>query len=866
MNKVNNLISSFYIRECRKVRFRAEGPRCHLQEISAFVVRMRKEKKFSPKLFKISFCLLLFFCTFFTYAQTSSSIKGKVTDTEGKPIAFANVGLLSTGKGNPTNQDGTYLIENIKPGAYTLQVAFVGYKTQQRKIELKPGETLELNFVLEERATELQSVEVTGRQETRYDNDVSFAATKIASNIQDIPQAISYVTKEVMADRQAFRVNDVVKNISGVNQFSYYNDFSIRGFRAGGNGSLINGLRAVRLFGPQTLTSYLERVEVIKGPASAVFGNANPGGTMNRVTKKPLDTERKALSFTTGSFNTFRSTFDFTGPLNESKTLLYRLNLAYENSGDFRVLQGFKSTVIAPSVSFLPTPKTRLNFDMVLQSFDAKLDRGQPIFGATAGSSLSSTPISFAIGQTNDYHRNDANFATLSLSHQFSDNISFNASYMRYFWEEDLVEHRTSNRYAIDGNGKPIPHLMGMIVINRQRKYISDNLSSYFSIKANTGELEHRIVAGYDYIQQHQPQGSSSQGIAGGYLLKNGGISNPNFGRGKLNVDQFKKDAKGNFVPNVPHFNMKNPRYIVARLGEYVFTDRVWPSSKYFTYGVYVQDQIKIGKLQALLGLRHESYNDLVNYERPNEQKITQSKLLPRVGLVYTFIPAINLYGTYTESFQPQRAAQMNPRSGGPFDPLSAYMVEGGAKGVFFNKRLAVNLATYYIENNNILVNALDPNNPDLLRQRGQEQSRGIELDVNGSITPNFSLTANYAYNNAIISQSDKKSEIGRNKENAPLHSGGFFANYRFNSGALDGLNFNLGANFVTERNTFDKRLQLPSYTIVDMGASYKVNKVKLAFTLNNVFDKTHWVGGYSFVRLFPGTPRNYLLSVSYTF
>ena len=265
--------------------------------------------------------------------------------------------------------------------------------------------------------------------------------------------------------------------------------------------------------------------------------------------------------------------------------------------------------------------------------------------------------------------------------------------------------------------------------------------------------------------------------------------------------------------------------------------------------------------------MRQELYTDVLNFDRDNEEQVEQSKLLPRLGLVYAIRPNINLYGTYTESFQPQGASVVNdPLQGGPFDPMSAYMIEGGAKGEFFNKRLAANVAVYYIENNNILVNANDPGNPDLLEQRGQEQSRGFEIDINGAIGSDLSITANYAYNVAEISESDNEDDIGLTKENAPRHSGGLFANYGFSGDFLSGLNLNIGTNFVTERNTFARELQLPGYMVWDVGASYKVNRVKLAFTLNNVFDETHWVGGYNFVRLFPGAPRNYLLSVSYTF
>jgi iron complex outermembrane receptor protein len=444
------------------------------------------------KQFIISMILLTGISTNSAFSQTGT-LHVTITDYEKKPLQYVNV-ILSTGEGKVTNKLGEYSIENVNPGVCTIRISSMGYETETKQVSIIPSQTLQVNFQLKEQVLELQSVEIIGSRATTYDNKTSFAATKVATLVKDIPQAISYITKEVMSDRLSYRINDVVKNISSVNQFSFYNDYTIRGFRS--QQETINGLRVVGLFGPQILTPTLERVEVIKGPASAILGNGNPGGTMNRVTKNPLTTEKKAISFTTGSFNIFRSTLDFTGPLNESKTLLYRLNVAYENSDDFRDLQEFKSIVIAPSVSFIPSSKTRLNFDLVLQKFDGKLDSGQPIFGASSGTNLNSTPISFAIGQTNDYQRSDANFATISLSHKFSENITFNTSYMKYLFDEDLIEHRTSNAFAINGSGMPIPTLMNMQVLNRQREFISDNVSSYFTLKANSGSLEHSILVG----------------------------------------------------------------------------------------------------------------------------------------------------------------------------------------------------------------------------------------------------------------------------------------------------------------------------------------------------------------------------------
>ncbi len=791
-------------------------------------------------------------------AQTGS-VEGEISNKNGESLPYINIMVKGTTLGTASDEMGKFLLSSIPEGNQTLVFSSIGLKTQEYPVLIAANETVSVKVTMAESGVELQGVEIIGRRETGYDTKVSFAATKTATLVKDVPQAISYVTKEVMDDRQAYRVNDVVKNISGINQFSYYNDYTIRGFRS--QQELINGLRVIGLFGPQILVTNLERVEVIKGPASAMFGNSNPGGTMNRVTKKPLFEDRKAINFTTGSFNTLRTTLDFTGPLNESKTLLYRLNLAYENSDSFRDIQEFKSTVIAPSITFLPTDKTRLNFDLVITQYDGKLDRGQPIFGAAAGTDLNSTPISFAIGAANDFHETEDLFGTLSLTHQFTDNFSFNAAYMRYGFQEDLFEHRTSNRFAVDGNGNQIPTLMGMRISAREQQRINDNLSAFFIWETQTGQVQHKILAGYDYIQSERPVGGGSIFTSSGaiYRTVDGGLDtyDPD------DAGRFILDGDGNPVPNIPHFNLEDPTYLLGFPSDYILGRVELSPQRFYTNGIYIQDQIKWKKLQVLLGLRQEYYTDLLNYEQADEQEIKQDKLLPRLGVVYSVNENINVYGTYTESFQPQNAQNLLPENGGPFDPLSANMIEFGAKGTFLNNRLSINVAAYKIENKNRIITDI---NTGLPTQRGAEESKGIEIDLYGQLSDNLSITANYANNNAIITESDDLAEIGRAKENAPANSGGLFANYKFIGGDLDGLNFNVGTNFVSSRNTFEEGLVLPEYNVWDLGFGYRVNKVRLALNINNVFNKTHWVGGYSYVRLFPGEPRNYLLTVGYTF
>lgn len=809
--------------------------------------------------------LLLFSLCPYSYAQTSSGIRGKIMEaSSGNPLPAVNVGLVGTSYGATTDVQGEFHISHVEPGSYQLAISSVGYEKQIQPITVAAGQTLEVSFSLQSSSTQLQEVEIIGRKETTYQNEISYVASKTATALKDVPQAVSYVTKEVIQDQQAFRTSETVKNISGVNQFSGYDDFTLRGFRMGDN-QLINGLRVTGGFWNAPLISNLERVEVIKGPASALFGNTDPGGTINRVTKKPLDVSRKSVSFSTGSFQTLRATSDFTGPMNEDASLLYRLNLAYQSSETFRDLQEKTDVLVAPSVSFLPNDKTRVNFDFVYSATLGKLDRGQPIFGATAGTDLNSTPISFAIGQANDFHNEKNFYLTTSVTHELTNNISLNASYLKYGYEEDLLEHRTSNNFAVDGDGNQIPTLMEMQTIRRERKSYNDNLTTYLTFELTTGALMHKLLAGYDFIQQTVPLGGASENARGYRNASNTGVINT---YNPENKDQYLLDAEGNPVPNVPHFDLVNPSYTIGNTSNYFTTSTPVVPTLYYSHGIYAQDQISWRKLQILLGLRQEFYRDYLNYKQDEEEQVNQQALIPRLGVVYTLTPQINAYATYVEGFQPQSAGVIGSPDlfGGPFDPLTSQMIEFGAKSGWFSDRLTTNLAFYRIEQNNILINANDTANPDLLEQRGQEVAKGIELDVIGNILPNFSVLANYAYNHTEITESDNEELLGQAKENAPAHQGGFWARYTIGSGNLQGIGFALGGNFVTERRTLHVDLTLPGYTVFDAAVYYEVNKFKIAANFNNVLDKTHWVGGYSYTRLYPGAPRNFLVNVAYTF
>jgi len=803
-------------------------------------------------------------------AQEVVTINGKVTDESGEVIPGVNVYADHGNEKTITDQKGNFNL-SVSKTTSTIKFSYVGYITTSRNINLN-RDKITFNVSLSPTKSDLQQVEITGRKEKTYKNTATFIGSKSEILLKDLPQSVSYASKELIADQGAVRVGEVVKNFSGVNQFTFYDDITIRGFRinGGSNTQLINGMRTSTGFWKQPLANYLERVEVLKGPSSALYGNASPGGVINRVTKKPLAETRKSLSLSMGSYNTFRALADVTGPANKDSTLLYRLNFGYEDANSFRDLQFDKNVVIAPSLTFLPSKNTSLNFDLVYNDSKSRLDRGQSVFG---NGNLYSTPQSTSLNTGNDRLNEKTYNVALSLNHRFSDNFNFTASYMKTGYSEDLYEHRSANDYVYNASGVTNTNLVAMQIFNRIRKRYIDNFSGFINYKLKTGKIEQTIVAGYDFASEKLPVGASQLTALSYRNAANTGSLNfvkADYDKDPTNYIKRFLVVNNLLVPNVPSFNL-NDVMGSQRMqddSKNFFTQAAYDPTYYFLHAGYVQDNIKFGKLQALIGLRYEYYTDFANYLKPTEAKAHSKALLPRFGLVYSATQNINLYGTYVMGYTPQTASAIsNPNAGGPFDPLKSNMIEFGAKTSWLDDHLTASAAIYQIKQTNVLYPANVEGQPDLLRAVGEERSRGIEFDVIGRIIPQLSILASYSYNQAMITDSPVASEVGIQKPNAPHHTANIWAKYNFNDGILKGLGIGAGSNYVDSRIlSLNFNQTIPSYTLFNAALYYNVGKVQVQFNMNNITNKVHWVGGYDYLRLFPGTPSNYLFTLGYTF
>ncbi len=797
----------------------------------------------------------------------AQTITGTVADAHtGGAVAGATIRLLNTQTGTATDSAGRFILA----GQGTLHVSFIGY----RSVNVKAGNRA-LTIQLVPTATNLQTVEVVGRVAKDYNSEYSFSATKIAALTKDIPQSIGTVTKELIADRQAFQLADAVKIVSGVIPSSFYNQYAIRGISQNEEGQIINGMRTRQYYFLQPLTTNIERVEVIKGPATASFSSVDPGGSINLVTKKPLAVNRRDVSLSVGSFSTIRGTLDFTGPLNDNKTLLYRVNGAYQEAKSYRDLVRNNSFLFSPSFTYLPSDKTALNAELIVSNMAGNLDRGQPIFGAVAGATnLNSTPLSLNLGAANDFFNSKELIITGNLAHRFSDHISFNATYMKQTWTEDLQEHRTTNAFAVDLTGKPVTSLAAMQFVQRKQSWNIDNLSSYFNVSGSTGPIGHKLVLGYD-LHRWQKLKGGGQNAARGFLLKDGSVAGTFVG---TNAPNYQTQTVGGVTiprPNVAHFDLANPNYTIRNVNDYTLNVRTaLQPALTTTDAVYIQEQLKWNKLTLLLGLRQEWFEDITNYEAPNPIVVNKSALLPRLGITYAVNPNVNVYGTYLRGYQPQsNTVTLLPvaaPAGSTFDPLESDLKEVGVKADLFGGRFRITSAIYEINQRNLLMNANDPANPDLLVTRGAERSRGFEIDAAGYITPNWQVNASYSYIDAIIVNDRETTLIGTRKQNTPVNSANGWTRYNFASNsALADLGIGLGFQHSGSKIPwFTRAFEVPAYTTLDMALYYTPaqSNVQVALNINNLTNQTYWVGAQTYFRLFPGAPRNTMLTLTYRF
>ncbi len=763
--------------------------------------------------------------------KNTGSITGRITAADGSP-ANVTVELKRLKKITVTDNKGNFKLQNLPALHDTLVITSVESKTYSQSIILLKEQAADLGEIrLAFNIGQLEDVEVKGRIAHSYKSDYSFLGTKTQTAVLDIPQSISSITKEVIQDKMEFTLKDAADEAAGVNQYSGYDEYTMRGFKAE-NARMINGLRGYNTTFTSPMLVNVERIEVIKGPSAALYGNCDPGGTINLVTKKPLANNEGEINVSGGSWDHFRAEGDISGPLNKNKTFLYRFNAGFDNTHSFRDLFYAKSYELAPSFSFIPNDRIQLNVDFSISHINTILDRGQPGFRNDA--TLKSTPISLTVSQPGDFLHETDIASNLLFSYKINKHISFNSGYLNYITQQNVAEHGVHSYIT--------PDSVNLYYSNWNYHTVTHTFTDYFTFRFNTGKFSHQMLVGYDYI-------TSSVNLNQQYY------------------EQANQFGTGSGI--VGTFSLKNPKNIARAVNQYQSSDfdsdaTNVDGSVYHTQGIYIQEQISYNKWKLLLGLREAMYATGDDDDTTHHTK--ENILLPRIGLVYKIRPDVSIYGTYNRGFDPFEVSTSTQVFNAPFRPVTSELMEAGAKANFFNNKLSTSIAFYQLTLRNVAVNANDISNPNLYVQQGENRSRGIETEANGNIVPNLSIAVSYSYCVARVIESKVASQVGTLVENAPKNTSNSWIKYIFNKGPLKNFGIAAGHSQVSLRNTLDPNILLPGYVVLNAGIRYTYKHFNAAVNLNNITNKTYWLGAYNNVNKWPGAPRNFMISVGYKF
>jgi iron complex outermembrane recepter protein len=657
---------------------------------------------------------------------------------------------------------------------------------------------------------------VTGEQDG-YRVPNSSSATRTDTPLRDIPQSIQVVPQQVLRDQQVTRIEDALRNVAGVNQtfnFGPLAFYSIRGFDVTETNLLRDGLIDT-LAGQVSELSSIERVEVLKGPASVLFGLGNPGGSINLVSKRPLRDPFYAVDATIGSYSFYRGAVDFSGPLNDSKTVLYRLNLAYRNSGSFVDFFNGESLNISPVISIALGEKTNLTLEAEYISTRDTIASGVPVIGSVLPNPNGKVSRNLNLTEPSDSFEQTIFRLGYRLEHKFDENWSLNNSFVFAF--RDLFQRRTdSNGLEPDNRTWRRSASEGS---SENRNYaMTTNLIGKFS----TGSIRHQLLFGFDLnrFDNYNP-------VSPLFSAASIDIFNPVYGQPRGAITGFEG------------FRQQTN-----------------------SLGIYLQDQVALmDNLKVLLGGRFDfidrKYEDLVSN---TESGGTDSAFSPRVGIVYQPIPAISLYTSYTSSFTPPGGSYFFGVDSS-FKPERGNQYEVGVKADL-NDRLSATLALFDLTRTNVTTE--DPNRPNFSIQVGEQNSRGVELNLAGEVLPGWNVFAGYAYIDARITK-DNTLTPGNRLSNSANHSFNLWTSYEIQKGNLQGLGAGIGLFFVGDRVDFNNTYTVPNYLRTDASIFYKRDQFRTALNFKNLFNVDYFESSLG-NRVYYGQPFTVQGTVSWQF
>ncbi|MDE4913538.1 TonB-dependent siderophore receptor [Methylobacterium sp. 092160098-2] len=655
---------------------------------------------------------------------------------------------------------------------------------------------------------------VVGYRATR-----SATATRTDTPLRDTPQSVQVVPRDVLVDQQDIRLSDALQNVSSVQPGGTIqgrsDTFIIRGFRT--QTYAIDGVLLNQAGNFSSVTRDLadvERIEVLKGPASVLYGRGDPGGLINIVTRQPTLTPSGDINLQGGSFGFRRVQGSVSSAIEGVEGLSGRLSFAAQSDPTFRNFYGRDNarTFVAPAFAWTPTPDTRVTFLGEFTRVDNQYDEGL----VARNGRVPLDNVARYYGEPFSRYNGSANFGLLKVEHDLNANITLREVLNAQWGGFDLLATRAIG------------------LTNRNTQVTRRETAVYSTYAAVDSQTE--MVAKFDLLGFRHT-------VLTGVEYTNG-----------------YRRAYQTQSTNFPSVSFLNPVPGSPIVGLQFQSDL---KQKNALTGLYVQDQIDLGLgLQMLVGVRYDTgtqyYFSRVPTSRtiPPEQQLSGTS--PRVGLIYRPVEPLTLYASYATSFKPQTDNvynAVNPR------PETGELYEVGSR-LDLNPDLTLSTAAFRIIRNN--VSAADPVNTGFSVITGQQRSQGVEADLAGQVLPGWKVIGGISVLDARITK-DTTFAVGNRLVGAPAFSGSIWSTYQFQEGFLLGWNVGAGITYVGRRaGDLNNSYSVGGYARLDAAVFYDLSEhARFSINARNLTDRRYIEQPFNQFNNLPGAPLSVLATIT---
>jgi iron complex outermembrane receptor protein len=647
-------------------------------------------------------------------------------------------------------------------------------------------------------------------------------------------QQITTINESLIRDQGARNAKDIYRNIAGVSQFSYAG-VTARGFRQ--EEIFFDGLRGDPYVGfnvPQLFN--VERVDFLKGPAGMLYGAGAPGGLFNYVTKKPESEFSANARAIAGSHARVGGSGEITGALSDNQN--GRLGVFYEDQDFYRDNSTTEVFIFDSGYSYdFNNHLFTAQYTHYSQDLDGNRLRGVPV--DDAGNFL--TDPSWNHNEASDFLNLRSDVVQLSLEGAITSSITYDAK-LRYI-DNEQEQNYHEPRALIDINDDGNIDLVGREFRDQLREQEQISFGANFVYEGMMFGANQRTAFGFDLYK------GTEDALLGGTAF------DPEFVLRYLSGTSLESDI----IP----LRLTSPNYGETQSANYNVQFRPVRTTEQIRNGAYVLNELSWDKFTLVTGLRYDTFEDETSGTQFDDNNVTY-----RLGGIYKVTPSISLYGQWADSYEPQGVTSQAQQAGGPFEPTTGEIIEGGVNAELFDETTLLRMAVYQIKRQNLLQNTgLDPEGDgiDNLAPVGEVTSDGVEIEVITDITPDWIMSVAYSYNDARITADNGGGGIGNSVgdrfANAPENQLGFWTRYQVPEWDLA---FAFGGNYVDEQLSLSGQT-VKSYFVADASITWEVDNYSVLFRIDNLFDKEYAESGFlSRTGHFPGNPRNGFVEFTY--